>query len=313
MTRPFGRFKMDARSLKVISPRKWLFIIILSAAAVFALWGATRFWLITVLLTSEQVLHLIDITLIFVTGLAIIMLVSQLIASHVAAYLGPTQSNTIRLLFQVASFSIILLLVFSTAGINLVGTLVGVGFFGIVVGLAAQAVLGNLFSGLMLVASRPFKIGDRIALIAWQYGKFPPSLSHGWLEPSYTGHVKEITLIYTKILTDSNALVTVPNGILTQSLILNLSHDKDGHVGTQFEVPIQVDPDELRKSLNSQLSRMPDFKGEEESFELLEISPSAYLMAISFRVEKQREREMKPFLLKAFRLALMSTYKSNVK
>ena len=304
---------MTTRSLKVISPRKWLFILILSATAVFVLWGVARFWLITVLLTNEQIVRLIDVALVFVTVVVATMLLSRLIARHVAAYLGPTGSNAIRLLLQVVGFSVILLIVFSMTGINFVGALVGAGFFGLVVGLAAQAVLGNLFSGLMLVASRPFNVGDRIALITWQYGKFPPSLSHGWLEPSYTGQVKEITLIYTKILTDSNALVTVPNGIVTQSLILNLSRDKHGHVGTQFEVPIQVDPDELRKSLNSQLSGMPDFKGEEENFELLEISPSAYLVVTSFKVEKQREREMKALLLKAFRLALMSTYKTNAK
>lgn len=304
---------MATRSPKVISSRKWLFVLILSATAVFVLWGVARFWLTTVLLTNEQIARLIDVTLIFVTGVVAIVLLSRLIARHVVPYLGPTGSNAITLLLQVVGFSVILLMVFSITGINFVGALVGAGFFGLVVGLAAQAVLGNLFSGLMLLASRPFNVGDRIALITWQYGKFPPSLSHGWLEPSYTGQVKEITLIYTKILTDSNALVKVPNGIVTQSLILNLSHDKHGHIGTQFDVPIQIDPDELHKSLNSQLSRMSDFEGEEESFELLEISSSAYLVVTSFKVEKQREREMKALLLRAIRLALMSTNKSNVK
>lgn len=304
---------MTTRSPKVISPRKWLFILILSVTAVFVLWGVARFWLTTVLLTNEQIARLIDVALIFVVGVVAIMLLSRLIARHVVPYLGSTGSNAIRLLLQVVGFSVILLIVFSITGINFVSALVGAGFFGLVVGLAAQAVLGNLFSGLMLVASRPFNVGDRIALITWQYGKFPPSLSHGWLEPSYTGQVKEITLIYTKILTDSNALVTVPNGIVTQSLILNLSHDKHGHVGTQFEVPIQIDPDELHKSLNSQLSGMPDFEGEEENFELLEISPSAYLVVTSFKVEKQLEREMKALLLRAIRLALKSTNKSNVR
>ena len=308
---------MTTRSPKGISQRKWLFILILSTTVVFVLWGVARFWLTTVLLTNEQIVRLIDVAVIFVTGVVATMLLSRLIARHVVAYLGPTGSNAIRLLLQVVGFFVILLIVFSITGINFVGALVGAGFFGIVVGLvvglAAQVVLGNLFSGLMLVASRPFNVGDRIALITWQYGKFPPSLSHGWLEPSYTGQVKEITLIYTKILTDLNAMATVPNGIVIQSLILNLSRDKHGHVGTQVEVPIQIDPDELRKSLNSQLSGMPDFEGEEENFELLEISPSAYLVVTSFKVEKQREREMKALLLRAFRLALMSTYKSNVK
>jgi small-conductance mechanosensitive channel len=304
---------MAARKPKVISPRKWLFILILSAAAVFVLWGIARFWMTPVLLTSEQIVQLIDAALIVVIGVVAIILLSRLIAGHVVPYLGATGSNAVRLLLQVVGSSVILLMVFSVTGINFVGALVGAGFFGLVVGLAAQAVLGNLFSGLMLVASRPFNIGDRIALITWQYGKFPPSLSHGWLEPSYTGQVKEITLIYTKILTDSNALVKVPNGIVTQSLILDLGHDRHGHAGTQFEVPIQIDPDELHKSLNSQLSGMPDFEGEEENFELLEISPSAYLVVTSFKVEKRREREMKALLLRAFRLALLNTGKGNVK
>jgi len=304
---------MATRSWKIISLRKMLLILILSVGAVIVSWNAFRFWLITVPPMSEQVVRLIDITLIFVVGLAAVALLSQLIARSAVAYVGPMRGNAIRVLFQVSGFLIILLIVLSTIGIGLVSVLVGVGFFGIVIGLASQTVLGNLFSGLMLLASRPFRIGDKIALITWQYGKFPPSLSHGWLEPAYTGSVKEITLMYTKILTDSNAVVTVPNGIVIQSLILNLSHDKHGYVGTQFEIPIHVDPDELHRSLNSQLSRMPDFKGEEESFELLEISPSTYLVATSYRVDKKNEKEMKPLLLRALRLALMSTDKSDVK
>jgi len=302
---------MAARSWKIISPRRMLLILILSVGAIFASWSMIRFWLITMLQMSEPVARLTDIALVFLVGLVAITLLSQTIGRHVAPHVGPTQRNAIRLLFQVSGFSIILLIAVSMAGVSLVSALVGVGFFGIVIGLASQTVLGNLFSGLMLLASRPFRIGDRIALITWHYGKFPPSLSHGWLEPAYTGSVKEITLMYTKILTDSNTLVTVPNGIVTQSLILNLSHDKHGYVGTQFEIPVHVDPDELHKSLNSQLSRMPDFKGEEENFELLEISPSTYLVAASYRVEKENEKQMKPILLRAIRLALMNADKSN--
>jgi len=304
---------MTARSWKITSPKRMLLILILSVGAVLASWSALRFWLIRILSMSEQVARLIDIALIFVVGFVVIALLSRLIGRHVSTHVGPTQRNAIRLLFQISGFLIILLIALPMTGVNLVSVLVGVGFFGIVIGLASQTVLGNLFSGLMLLASRPFRIGNRIALITWHYGKFPPSLSHGWLEPAYTGTVKEITLMYTKILTDSNTLVTVPNGIMTQSLILNLSHDKDAYVGTQFEIPTRVYPDELHKSLNSHLSRMPDFKGEEESFELLEMSASTYLVATSYRVDKKNEKDMKPLLLRALRLALMSTDKSNVK
>ena len=79
--------------------------------------------------------------------------------------------------------------VFSISGVNIGNALLGAGFIGIVLGLAAQTVIGNFFAGLMLFASRPFYIGDRVALIIWQYGKFPPKLSHGWMEPSNTGQL----------------------------------------------------------------------------------------------------------------------------
>jgi len=47
--------------------------------------------------------------------------------------------------------------------------------------------------------------------------------------------------MYTKVLTDSNVLVTVPNGVVSQSLTLNLRHNKHSYVGTQLEVPIHVE------------------------------------------------------------------------
>lgn len=181
----------------------------------------------------------------------------------------------------------------------------GVGFFGIVVGLAAQSVLGNLLSGIMLILSQPFRINDRIVIITWQYGKFPPTLSHGWLEPSYTGVVKGIALTYTKILTDSEALMKIPNALVTQSLILNLSHARQGHVGTQFEAPIHVDPDELSKKLALRLSKNEEFRGEEQSFEVIEVSPINYLVTVNYRVEKGTEREAKSLLFKALRWALI--------
>ena len=143
----------------------------------------------------------------------------------------------------------------------------------------------------MLIASKPFGINDRIALINWQYGKFPPSLSHGWLEPAYTGYVKEITLIYTKIMTDSNMLITVPNGVAMQCLILNHNHDRtQSYIAAQLEVPIIVNPDELQKNLNAELSKITAFSGKEENFEILEVSPTSYLVTLLYRIEAKKER-----------------------
>lgn len=293
------------RNIRPDSTRKKLLILVLTVIAVIASWIVIRSWLKTVLSISDQLVQLLDVLLVFAIGILIITVLSRLITSR-AADLEPSHINTIKLLLQSSSFAVILLIVFSITGTSLVTLLAGVGFFGIVIGLAAQTVLGNIFSGLMLIIFRPFKVGDRIALINWQYGKFPPSISHGWLEPSYTGIVREVTVIYTRIFTDSNTILSIPNGVVSQSLVINLYHNKQGSVGTQFEVPLRMDPDDLHKSLKDQLSKMEDFRCKEECFEILEISPSSYVVAVNYRVEGLSERDMKSLLLRAIRTALVS-------
>ena len=94
--------------------------------------------------------------------------------------------------------------------------------------------------------------------------------------------VKGIALTYTKILSDSEALLKIPNALVTQSLILNLSHSKQGHVGTQFEVPIRVDPYELHKELVLRLSKNEEFRGEKQSFEVIEVSSVSYLVTVIY-------------------------------
>ena len=292
-----------------------LLILLVSVVAIFFSWSVIRYWLVSISF-PDRFIHFIDVGVVVATGLAATVTLVRLIARPVAARAGPTQRNTVKLLFQLLGLGIIIVAVIflsGPTGSSFLSALVGIGFFGIVVGLAAQEVLGNLFSGLMLLAARPFNINDRIALITWQYGKFAPSLAHGWMEPSYTGVVKGISLTYTRILTDSNALLKVPNSIVTQSLIMNLTHGRQGVIAIQFEAPIQVDPRDLRKNVNSNLSRMSEFKGEEEGFEILEASPAGYLVAMSYKVEKQTERQMKSILLNGVRNVLNDAREQNEK
>lgn len=283
-----------------------LLVLIVSTIGILLAWLAIRYSLESAKFSIGS-LRFIDIAIVIATGIAATILFVRFTARTIATRAGPTQTNAIKLLFQLLGVALIIVAVVflsGPTGTGLVSALVGVGFFGIVFGLAAQAVLGNVFSGLMLLASRPFHVNDRIALITWTYGKFPPSLTHGWLEPSYTGVVKGIGLAYTKILTDSNALLKVPNSNVTSSLIMNLSHGRHGHVSLQIEVPIAVDPDDLRKRLRALLSGMKDFKGEEVAFDILEMSSSAYLIALSYAVDRPNEAEMRWLIFRAIRLAL---------
>jgi small-conductance mechanosensitive channel len=82
------------------------------------------------------------------------------------------------------------------------------GAFGTIIGFSSRNTISNAIAGILLLSSRPFKIGDRIRTTE---------------DDSLIGDVSEITLLYTKIKTIRNELVTIPNQTLLQRQIVNYS------------------------------------------------------------------------------------------
>lgn len=85
--------------------------------------------------------------------------------------------------------------------------LTALGIGGIIIGLAAQGTLADFIAGIALSNDRPFKIGDRIfieKLDTW-------------------GDVIEMSWRSTRILTDDNRQVAVPNSVIGSELVTNYS------------------------------------------------------------------------------------------
>ena len=90
------------------------------------------------------------------------------------------------------------------------GTLaIGGGFTAVVLGLAAQQVLGNLLAGVVLLTNRPFRVGDRIRLQA------------GALAGQTEGVVGQLGLFYTTLVSGADRIL-VPNGVLVQCAVTPL-------------------------------------------------------------------------------------------
>ena len=74
---------------------------------------------------------------------------------------------------------------------------------GVVIGFAAQTVIGNMIAGMYLTITRPFKIEDRITVLG------------------NSGKVADIGLLYSGLKLDTGDTVLVPNTLLiTTSIIL---------------------------------------------------------------------------------------------
>jgi small-conductance mechanosensitive channel len=70
--------------------------------------------------------------------------------------------SLIQFFVRVAIWSLALLLLFENLGFDVTALVAGLGIGGIAIALAAQSVLGDLFSSLAIVLDRPFEVGDFI-------------------------------------------------------------------------------------------------------------------------------------------------------
>ncbi|MEM1396527.1 MAG: mechanosensitive ion channel domain-containing protein [Pseudomonadota bacterium] len=105
--------------------------------------------------------------------------------------------------YLVVAFVIIAVL--SMFGIQTTGLAALIGAAGLAIGLALQGTLSHLASGVMLLAFRPFKIGDYIEAAG------------------EAGTVKEVTLFTTVMATPDNVKIIVPNGDVWAGSISNYS------------------------------------------------------------------------------------------
>ena len=100
---------------------------------------------------------------------------------------------------------------------------------GIVIGLAAQQTLGNVFSGISISAAKPFEVGEFIEILN--------------VTPPVMGVVKDIGLRHTTILDASNKSIVIPNSIIDKDMIRASHVVEKANVCSFLDVGISYDSD----------------------------------------------------------------------
>lgn len=170
----------------------------------------------------------LGVALLFAGGVVLVgYLFARAVGSAIERYLkteGTYQhAGAIRLILNLLIALGVVLAIFRVFGVSAETIFFGSAFAGIVLGLAAQAFLSNIFAGFTIVLSSPFRPGDRVSLISSSYGAIWPSYPHELMYPTYTGTVLDIGVFYTQLRLDSGRLARVPNAVVLSALVVNLS------------------------------------------------------------------------------------------
>jgi small conductance mechanosensitive channel len=123
--------------------------------------------------------------------------------------MDPATAGTVGFLIRLTTMVAALLVALRIAGMKPRDLAVGGAATAVVIGLAAQQTLGNLFAGTVLLSARPFRVGDRVRL------------QGGPLAGTMEGVVSSLGLLYT-VLADGEDEIMVPNSVVLNSAIVPL-------------------------------------------------------------------------------------------
>jgi small conductance mechanosensitive channel len=106
----------------------------------------------------------------------------------------------------------------SQLGLNVAAALAGLGVAGLAVGLAAQDSIANMIAGFLIFWDKPFAVGDYLTV------------------GDFYGEVRGITIRTTRIRTNENKYVVIPNKQIMDGVLVN--HSMLGE--TRVNVPLGI-------------------------------------------------------------------------
>ena len=176
---------------------------------------------IVLLYTNRMALFGVDMPVRILTAVALISIGWQ-IARDVGRSFGPMlfrrldpgTAGTVGFLIRLATVLIAVLVALRLAGIGPRELTIGGAFTAVILGLAAQQTLGNLFAGTVLLSARPFRVGDRVRF------------QGGPLAGTVEGVVSSLGLLYTVLASGEDAIM-VPNSVVLSVAVVPL-REPDG-------------------------------------------------------------------------------------
>ena len=188
---------------------------------------------------------IINPTLAFIASIASVVIIC-LVAVNVISKMASSALRRSRLDSGVSTFlssairvvlwGIAVIIIAERFGVPVNSLIAALGVAGLALSLSIQNLLSNMFSGVQIISTRPFTVGDFVEL------------------GSVSGTVSEIRLLQTKMKTSDNRIILVPNGEITASTIVNYSAADERRIELRFPVSQYADAADVKAAILSAVS-----------------------------------------------------------
>lgn len=153
--------------------------------------------------------------------------------------MDPATAGTVGFLVRFIAVAATVLGALAVGGISLQALAVGGAFTAVILGLAAQQTLGNLFAGMVLLSARPFRLGERVRLQAGAVG--------GTTE----GIVSGLGLLYTTLARGEDRIL-IPDNVVLSSVVVPLREPESVDVTVRLGAGVR--PSQVQEMLDANIS-----------------------------------------------------------
>lgn len=167
-------------------------------------------------------------------------------------FMSSMQTGVPLLLVNIFSLLLSIILVFWAAshifGVQLAPLLATSAAFSIILGLALQDTLGNLFAGIAMQIDKTFEIGDWVEVASGSV--------------KTVGRVKELTWRSTILDGFFDEVITIPNRNMAQAQVHNYSPKETSIVrSVTFRLNHGINPDQVKDLLEGSIAGLSDIRG----------------------------------------------------
>jgi small conductance mechanosensitive channel len=200
----------------------------------------------------ETPVRIATVAILVVLGWALARALGRGAAPALFRRMDPGMAGTVGFLIRLITLVLVAVVALRLAGLE-AGTLaVGGAFTAVVLGLAAQQTIANLFAGLVLLSTRPFRVGERVRFVG------------GALAGEVEGIVGSLGLFYTTLVSGADRIM-VPNNVILTLAIIPLREPERVELRARFSAdttPRQVE-DMLEDAITVPLRYTPNVSLEE--------------------------------------------------
>jgi len=164
--------------------------------------------------STQQIITLAGAAAFLIFGIAAALGLSAKARSSLQPVIGEAHAGVVRYVLMLVGVFTILLITLDIGQVHITQLLVGGAVAGVLLGIAAQQSLANLFAGLVLLFARPFRVGDHVRFRA------------GAIGGTIDGIVVDVSLTYVRMETDEGT-VLVPNAQALAASVVLLPDERD--------------------------------------------------------------------------------------